>query len=268
MKQKHIPHANRIVNHRPLPQRLFFIGFSILVLVIFVLLISAAVKIHAPDFGTIFQRVSIIQLLLFTLYTLLRLLASYILVLVVTFMTLIAFLSHRKLEYFLLPVFDILQSVPVLAFFPLIIIVFAQLHLPELAAQIVLITAMLWPVLFGAIGGVNQIPEDILDAAQIYGANGWKKFRYVIFPAIFPALVTGSIISIGSGWNVIIISEYINYGNIQIRLPGLGNLISSTAGKDTGVFILSIVTLVLTIIVINRLVWHRLLAYAEKFKFE
>ncbi|GAC1412582.1 MAG: hypothetical protein NVSMB66_1950 [Candidatus Doudnabacteria bacterium] len=167
-----------------------------------------------------------------------------------------------------MPIFDILQSVPILAFFPLIIVIFAKFNLPEVAAQVVLIIASFWAVLFGAIGGWHQIPQDILDAAKIYNARGLKLFYKVVLPAIFPALITGSILTFGQSWNVIIISEYINYGDIQIRLPGLGSLLSSSAGKDSGVFIASLIFLVLMIFLIDRLVWYRLVEYAKKYKFE
>jgi NitT/TauT family transport system permease protein len=242
---------------------------SFLILIVVVTLISNNFKSAVPvGLLSVFHRITIAQLLLYGLYTFIRLFVAYICALVATFVVMIVVTAHRKIEYFILPILDILQSVPVLAFFPLIIVAFANLHLPELSAQIVLFVAMTWSVMFGALGGWHQIPQDIFDAAQIYGASGLSKFIKVIFPAIVPNLITGSILSFGAGWNVIIISEYINYGNIQIRLPGLGSLLSSSAGHDSGIFIAALVVLVLIITLLNRLVWHRLMDYSEKYKFE
>ncbi len=260
---------NHHLNKHPLHSRLLFYLIVLVFLVVISTWLGSGFKSILPsDFLNVFSRITLQRVLLLSAFTLVRLLTSYIIAVLFTFFVLLVIVPHKLLESFLLPIFDILQSVPVLAFFPLIIIVFARLHLPEIAAQIVLITAMLWSILFGALGGLTQIPEDITDAARIYGAKGFQKFRHVTLPAIFPNLVTGSILSFGAGWNVIIISEYINYGSIQIRLPGLGNLISSSAGNDNGVFILAIIVLVIIIAVANRLIWRRLLNYAEKFRFE
>jgi len=247
---------------------LFWVVTAIL-LTFTVTLVSTQFQSIIPEsIDTVFQRLRPAQLGLYALFTFTRLLVAYGFGLIATAVVLWLVSIHEKIESALLPILDILQSVPVLAFFPLIIVAFANLHLPELSAQIVLFMAMTWSVMFGALGGLHQIPEDIFEAAEIYGAKGFRKFTKVILPAIFPNLVTGSLISFGAGWNVIIISEYINYGRVQIRLPGLGNLLSSSAGSDTGIFIVSLLTLILIITLVNRLVWHRLVAYSEKFKFE
>lgn len=251
------------------PTRAAFWIITLTFLVIVVSLVSTQFRSAIPEsFGSVFQRITLKRLGAYALFSFARLLAAYIFGLLATGIVLWIISIHEKVENALLPVLDILQSVPVLAFFPLIIVAFADLHLPELSALIVLFMAMTWSVMFGAIGGLHQIPEDIFEAAEIYGAKGWQKFTKIIFPAIFPSLVTGSILSFGAGWNVIIISEYINYGQVQIRLPGLGNLLSASAGRDSAVFALSLIVLVLLITLINRLVWHRLVAYSEKFKFE
>ncbi len=257
------------MNKKPWPARFFY---YLLVVVILILisnyLASGFQSFYAKDVLSVFQRISPTRLALYSLYTLARAVLAYFIGLVMTVLILFVIVRHKKLENALIPVFDILQSVPVLAFFPLIIIAFASLHLPELSAQIVLIVAMFWSVLFGAIGGYHQIPQDILDAAQIYNASRIKLFTKVVLPAIFPYLVTGTIISFGAGWNVIIISEYINYGTTSIRLPGLGNLLSSSAGRDNGIFIAALLCLVAIIFIIDRFIWRKLLQYSEKFKFE
>ncbi|MHB8871568.1 MAG: ABC transporter permease subunit [Candidatus Doudnabacteria bacterium] len=216
----------------------------------------------------IFKDVSVFQLLVYSLYTFLRLCVAYLISLFLALLVVFVVTRHKKIENFLVPIFDILQSVPVLAFFPLIIVVFSQLGLPELAAQLVLIIAMFWSILFGALGGLHLIPEEIFDAARVYNANGLQMFLKVIVPSIFPHIVTGSVLSFGEGWNVIIISEYINYGNIHMSLPGLGNLLSVSAGHNSGLFIASLLVLVGLILIVDRLVWHRLTEYGERFKFE
>lgn len=262
-------HKQHHLNKHPLHHRILYYALSLALLIILISLVESGFHSIIPrNFFSVFQRLSFARLLLYSFFTFARLAVAYIFALTLTFFILLALLASRKFESFVLPIFDILQSVPVLAFFPLIIVIFARLHVPELAAQVVLLVAMLWSVLFDAMGGIHQIPEDILEAAEIYGAKGNLKFERVIVPAIFPSLVTGSILSFGAGWNVIIISEYINYGTIQIHLPGLGSLLATSAGNDIGVFLITLVMLVIIISIVNRLVWHKLLIYSEKFKFE
>lgn len=268
-KMHHYRHEQHHLNKKPLHKKLLYYTFAIVFLIaITTFLATGFQSIYPHRLFDFYERVSVSQILLYGLYTLIRVIVAYLIALVLTMITLFTILRAKKIESFVMPVFDILQSVPVLAFFPLIIVTFAKFNMPELAAQVVLVVACFWSVLFGAVGGLHQIPQDILDAAKIYNARGLKLFFKVILPAIFPALVTGSILSFGASWNVIIISEYINYGRISIRLPGLGNLLSSSAGKDTGVFIASLLLLVTIIFIMDRLVWHPLTQYSEKYKFE
>lgn len=266
---QHFRHDQRHLNKKTLPAKTFYYTISIVLLIVTVLILEREFKAATiAEILTVFQRITVSKLLLYTFYTVMRAVVAYFVGLVLTIVILFLIVQHKKTENFLMPIFDILQSVPVLAFFPLIIITFATLHMPEAAAQIVLIVAMFWSVLFGAIGGYHQIPQEILDAAKIFNAGRLKLFTKVIMPAIFPSLVTGSIISFGAGWNVIIISEYINYGHTSIRLPGIGFLLSSSAGNDTGVFVAALIALVAVIFIIDRFVWRPLIVYSEKFKFE
>ncbi len=266
---RHYRHEQRHLNKKPLHKKLLYYILALAIIIAFATWLQTGFQSIIPQrLFDFYQRVSFNQILLYGAYTLARILTAYLISVLLTMFFLWAILKFKRLENLIMPIFDILQSVPVLAFFPLIIVAFASLHLPEVAAQVVLIVAAFWSILFGAIGGLHQIPQDILDAAAIYNAKGFRFFFKVILPAIFPALVTGSILSFGAAWNVIIISEYINYGSIEIRLPGLGNLLSSSAGRDAGVFNASLLVLVIIIFIPDRLVWHRLVEFSERFKFE
>ncbi len=262
-------HQKHHLRKQPLHKRMVYFVLSLIILIIVVTLISSGFESFLPHkLFTVFQRISPGTLLLYTLLTTARVFIAYFIGLLLTLLIVYFIFRHPKFENFIVPIFDILQSVPVLAFFPLIIVTFARFHMPEIAAQVVLVIAAFWSVLFGALGGLHQIPKDIMDAAKIYNAKGLKLFTHVIFPAMLPSIVTGSIISFGESWNVIIISEYINYGSTRIALPGLGNLLSSSAGVDNGIFLAALICLVLVILLMDRFVWHKLTMYSEKFKFE
>jgi NitT/TauT family transport system permease protein len=179
--------------------------------------------------------------------------------------------TFRRAESVLMPVFDILQSVPVLAFFPAAVVLFARFKFYEGAALFVLLTAMLWPLLFSLVGAIRAIPRDVQDAARIFGARGLRYWRFLILPACFPGLVTGSILAFAAGWNVVIVAEFINYGGFQLSLPGLGSILDRATQQnppDTTLFLISLAVMVTIIIAVNRLVWHPLALAAEQYKFD
>ncbi|MEK7075263.1 MAG: ABC transporter permease subunit [Patescibacteria group bacterium] len=166
--------------------RVFFYILSFLIIATLAIYLESGFKtIDLSKFFLIFKDVSITQLLLYSGYTFLRLCAAYFVSLFLALLAVFVVTRHKKVENFLVPIFDILQSVPVLAFFPLIIVVFAQLHLAELAAQLVLVIAMFWSILFGALGGLHLIPEEIFDAARVYNAKGIQMFLKLYFQEFF-----------------------------------------------------------------------------------
>ncbi len=202
-----------------------------------------------------------------------RLLIAYILALVCAIPLALWITSSPKTERVLLPLFDVLQSIPVLAFFPLVVLVFIKIQFFDGAAIFVLFMAMLWNLLFSMVGGLKTIPEDIESAAKVFGAKGFNKLMYITLPAVFPYLTTGSLLAWAQGWNVIIVAEvlhnYIPGGNSGQDLIGLGSLLvnASYLGKNL-VFLAALVVMVIMIALMNFFVWQRLLHLAERYKFD
>jgi NitT/TauT family transport system permease protein len=216
-------------------------------------------------------RVNLGEVLLAAAATMARLLVAYVLSVVLALAAAFVVTTYARAEMVLMPVFDVLQSVPVLAFFPVAVLLFARFGFYEGAAQLVLLTAMLWSLLFSIVTAVRAIPRDVKDAARIYGAKGLKYWRYVVLPASFPAIVTGSILAFGAGWNVVIVAEFINYGGKKITLTGLGSTLdyaTQSDPPDMAMFVTALVVLVTIILIVNRLVWHRLIIKAQRYKFE
>jgi NitT/TauT family transport system permease protein len=209
----------------------------------------------------------------FTLYTLSRMLFAYLIALVLAITLASLTMLSRRVESVLIPLFDVLGSVPALAFFPIAVVAFATINL-NLAAVFILLTAMIWPLVFGMISAIHLIPQEVKYAARMFGASRGKFIREIVLPASFPALVTGTILAWGQGWNIIIISEWINFNGHIIVLPGLGSLLDkgaygfNGAPPSTATFLLALVTLIAVIIVINTLIWQRLLKHAERYKFD
>jgi NitT/TauT family transport system permease protein len=177
------------------------------------------------------------------------------------------------MERLLLPLFDIAQSVPVLAFFPIIIVFFVRFGLLDASAIFILFITMLWSIIFSLVGGIKVIPTDIKDAAHVFGIRGWNFVKKIILPATVPYLITGSLLAWAAGWNIVIVAEvlhtYIPGGNPVNDLFGIGSiLVNASAKGENGVFVIAILTMVAVIALLNFFVWQKLLHYAERYKFE
>jgi NitT/TauT family transport system permease protein len=208
-----------------------------------------------------------------TFATLGRLLVAYLLSVVIAIPLALLITKNDKVEKIFLPIVDILESIPILAFFPIIILLFVKSHFLEGAALFVLTVSMLWSILFALIGGLTLIPEAILDVTKVFNIRGWLKLRTVILPAMFPELVTGSILAVAGGWNIIIVAEvlhtYVSGGTSALDLFGLGSLmVEASAGGNVPLFLVSLVSMIIVIAIINIFLWQRLLRLSSTYRFD
>jgi NitT/TauT family transport system permease protein len=205
--------------------------------------------------------------------TLFRLLIAYVFSLIFSIPIALLITKNERMERILLPISDIVQSVPVLAFFPIVVLVFIKLNVIEGAVIFILFMAMLWNLVFSMIGGLKTIPKDILDAATIFKIKGLMKLRYITIPAIFPFIITGSLLAWAQGWSLLIVAEalhsYIPAGTVNNDPLGLGSLLVNAfyQGQNT-VFLGALITMIILITLINFFVWQKLLHLAERFKFD
>lgn len=129
----------------------------------------------------------------------------------------------------LIPLLDILQSVPVLGFFPVVLAVVVQafhgntLGL-EIASLILLFTSMEWSIVFGVIAGVKALPVHIKDMSTVFQISGWSYAKNILLPAIYPSVIAGSMLAWGSGWYFVIATEYISFGAKNLRPARAGIL--------------------------------------------
>lgn len=253
------------------PVRLHQRLYGLIVVPLVLVVVAAVVMSHAP--ATAGGHVPVGTLVTALGSSLFRLLIAYTCAMVLA-LPLALLINHSALtERILLPAFDILQSVPVLAFFPVIIIFFLNYHLLEGAAVFVLFITMLWSIVFSLVGGLRLVPGDVKAAAQLYGIRGPMYVRRVLVPSVFPYFVTGSLLSWASGWNILIVAEvlhtYVPHGTRSSDLFGIGSLmVHASADGNGNLFVAAILTLVIAIALINLLVWQRLLHFAERFRFE
>src|SRR6266571_4226792 len=175
----------------------------------------------------------------------------------------------RRASHVMLPLLDILQSVPVLGFLPAVFFFLRNAVFgAEISSIILIFTAMVWAPTFGVIAGVNAIPQDIKEASQAYGVHGLSYLRQIILPAVYPELVWSSLLAWGGGWYLIPVEENFSFNGTS-SLPGLGNYIANAAAKlDLNSSLFGLAVLVLIILAIDELVWRPLGARAEKYKYE
>lgn len=267
---KHYRHHRGVAYPVSLPQRVYA-SFLAPLLFIFVLIsILALYSDHAmvahpaPSVTFLFYALSV---------TFLRLLIAYGFALF--FAIPLAFIVTRNstAERVLLPIFDIVQSVPVLAFFPVVIVLFTHFNFFNGAAIFIIFLNMLWNIVFNMVSGLKAVPSDITAAAGVFNIKGLSYLFRVSLPASLPSIVTGSLLAWAEGWNIIVIAEvlhvYIPNGSAANDLFGIGSvLVNATASGDTTMFISAILTMVLAIGFLNFFLWQKLLHYAERFKFE
>lgn len=127
-----------------------------------------------------------------------------------------------------------------------------------------------WYILFNVIAGASSIPSDMRESAKIFKLKGFKLWKKMIIPAIFPFWVTGACTAAGGAWNASIVAEYATFGKDKLVAQGLGAYITQVTneGNWTGIF-LSITAMSIFVILINRFLWRKLYKFsAEKFHFE
>jgi len=273
MKQNHIHHYHRHMSISypvSVRQRLYSL---ILTPVIVLVLVFVVVQLLGKEVVHGGPEISIGYISIALLTTFGRLVVSYFLALMLAIPLALLINKSPKAERILLPLFDIMQSVPVLAFFPVVILFFVHYGLYNGAAIFILLVTMMWSIVFSIVGGLRVIPQDIKEAAHIFGVTGPSYVRQILLPAVFPYIVTGSLLAWAGGWNIVIVAEvlhtYMPAGSNVQDLFGIGSLlVSSSASGDQNVFFVSVSLMIVFVAFLNFFIWQRLLKYAERFKFE
>lgn len=170
--------------------------------------------------------------------------------------------TNRHFEKIAIPVLDILQSIPILGFFPLAITLFVAL-LPvigsELAAIFLIFTSQVWNITFAVYEGTRLIKSELLDTARFLGISWAEKFRYLYIPATLPRVLYNLQPSWANGIFFLVGSEILTFGETEIELFGLGTVISrytvngDVVGIATTVFMLVLATVLTTLLVFRPL---------------
>lgn len=182
--------------------------------------------------------------------------------------------KSRTAEKFILPFIDIMQSVPVLGFLSITVLLFIRMFPgnqlgPECAAIFAIFTSQVWNMALSFYQSLRTVPKDLREAARMYHLTGWQKFWRLEVPYATPGLLWNTMMSLSAGWFFVVASEAISVSNQTITLPGLGSYISlATQQSNYQAIAYAILTMLIVIIIYDQLVFRPLIAWSEKFKLE
>jgi NitT/TauT family transport system permease protein len=205
--------------------------------------------------------------------TTLRMLAAMLLSLLFTFTYATWAARSRRAELILVPLLDILQSVPVLGFISVTVVFFMALAPgrvlgAELAAVFAIFTSQAWNMAFSFYQSLRTVPPELIEAARCFRFSTWTRFWRVEVPFGVPALVW-NMMSMSGGWFFVVASEAISVGNTTVTLPGIGSYISlAIAQRDLAAVGWAIGAMLLVILVYDQLLFRPLVAWADRFRFE
>jgi NitT/TauT family transport system permease protein len=211
---------------------------------------------------------------LYALYSLVRILVAYALSLAFALVYGYAAAKSKRAEMILIPLLDILQSIPVLSFLPAVMLamvaVFPSRQLGvELGSIILIFTGQVWNIAFSFYSSLKTIPRDLREAAIIYRFSPWQRFLELDLPFSTIGLVWNSMMSVAGGWFFLMACEMFVLGDKDFRLPGLGSFLQTAASSgNTRAMLWGLATMVTVIVLMDALIWRPVIAWADKFKFE
>jgi NitT/TauT family transport system permease protein len=205
-------------------------------------------------------------LLLAALFTWLRTLTALVIGIVWTVPVGVAIGTSPRWSRLLQPVVQVVASIPATAFFPVLLPILISLPGGLSGAAVVLmLLGTQWYILFNVIAGAMAIPTDLKEATTVYHITRWRRWRTLILPAIFPYLVTGLLTASGGAWNASIVSEYVQFNGKTVVTDGLGAQIAlAAANGNFSVLLAGTLLMAAVVVLINRLLWKRLYALAER----
>ena len=203
-----------------------------------------------------------------------RMLAALAASLIFTFIYATPAAKSRRAETVLIPLLDVLQSVPVLGYLSFTVVFFVSLFPgswlgPELAAIFAIFTAQAWNMAFSFYQSLITVPTDLDEASRSFRFSGWQRFWRLEVPFAMPGLVWNMMMSMSGGWFFVVASEAISVGKIQIALPGIGSYVAlAIQQRDLAGVGWAIVAMTITILIYDQLLFRPLVAWADKFRFE
>ena len=210
----------------------------------------------------------------YAMRTVMRMMAAMVASLVFTFTFAPLAAKSQRAGQILIPLLDILQSVPILGFLTFTVTGFMALFPGsvlglEFAAIFVIFTSQAWNMAFSFYQALTSIPRDLGEAATNFQLSPWQRFWRLEVPIGMPGLVWNAMMSMSGGWFFVVVSEAITVGTHTIALPGIGSYVATALdARDLHAVAWAIVAMALVILAYDQLLFRPLVAWADKFKFE
>jgi NitT/TauT family transport system permease protein len=182
--------------------------------------------------------------------------------------------KSRRAERVMIPLLDVLQSVPVLGFLSITVTGFIALFPGslvglEMASIFAIFTGQVWNMTFSFYHSLKSLPRELDEAVKLYRLPRWQRFFRLEVPAATIGLLWNAMMSFGGGWFFVSASEAISVLNQEYTLPGIGSyVVAAILAEDIGALLLAVLTMGVVIVLVDQFFWRPLVAWADKFKLE
>ncbi|WP_137009131.1 ABC transporter permease [Aquitalea aquatilis] len=210
----------------------------------------------------------------YALRTTLRMLAAMIASIVFTLVYGTLAAKSRRAGQLLVPILDILQSVPVLGYISFTVTFFLALFPgrvlgAEFAAIFAIFTSQAWNMTFSFYQSLRTVPNDLKEVSQNLHLSGWQKFWKLEVPFSMPGMIWNMMMSMSGGWFFVVASEAITVGDKTVTLPGVGSYLAmAISHKDLTAVGWVILTMTVVIVIYDQFLFRPLVAWADKFRLE
>jgi NitT/TauT family transport system permease protein len=208
----------------------------------------------------------------YALRTVLRMAAALIASLVFSLVYAVIAAKNRQAEKIMIPILDILQSVPILGFLSITVTGFIALFPGRLlgvecAAIFAIFTSQAWNMTFSLYQSLRTVPIELIEAARMYHLSPWQRFWRLEVPHGIPALIWNMMMSVSGGWFFVVASEAITVSGQSIMLPGIGSYIATAiADRNLAAIFYAVGVMLVVILLYDQLLFRPLLAWSQKFK--
>ncbi len=182
--------------------------------------------------------------------------------------------KSRRAGAILIPILDILQSVPILGFLTFTVVFFMGLFPgrvlgAELAVIFTIFTGQAWNMAFSMFQSLKTVPADLEEVSRGFGLSAWQRFWRLEVPYAMPGLVWNTMMSMSGGWFMLVAAEAFTVGDTHVTLPGIGSFISVAIGhRDLPAVFEAILTMLVVILLYDQLLFRPLVAWSARFRFE
>jgi NitT/TauT family transport system permease protein len=210
----------------------------------------------------------------YALRTVMRMFAALAASLLFTFTYATVAAKSRRAGMVLVPILDILQSLPIFGFLTFTVTFFlglfpGQVIGAELAVIFVIFTSQAWNMAFSMYQSLTTIPADLDEASTSFRLSPWQRFWRLEVPFAMPGLVWNMMMSMSGGWFMLVASEAVTVGNTSFQLPGIGSYIAvALVAQNIHAVLFAIVAMLVVILLYDQLLFRPLVAWSGKFRFE